>query len=153
MAMFMAYQLNIIANQRARRRERVFRDRLHPLDRWNDQEMLAKYRFTRLGCINIINLLHGDLLHQTRRKPHGISISTAGRAVQRVTRALCQHQNRFIKFPHDAEKVRQWQHEFMTISGFPRVVGCIDGTHIQMFNVNKGADEYVYINRKGKDFK
>ena len=74
--------------------------------------------------INIINLSHEDLQHPTRKNhalPPSLQVfvalrfslhwmtaeqslkalvsATAGRTVQRVTKALCEHQNRFIKFP------------------------------------------------------
>ena len=180
MAMFMAHQLHILANQRALRRERIFRDRRHPLDLWNDDQMYTKYRFTRLGCIKIIDLLQDQLQHKTNRnhalppslqvfvalrfyghgslfddngaEPHGISVPTATRALHRVTKALIRYQNRFIKFPSTREEIERNQRDFMHIRGFPRVVGAIDGTHIRLFNVVKGPEEYVYINRKGKLF-
>ncbi|XP_072039339.1 putative nuclease HARBI1 [Amphiura filiformis] len=137
MAMFLANQLHMVINQRALRRERVFRDRSHPLDKWNDHDMYKKYRFTRLACINIIDLLSDELQHPTERnhalppslqvfialrfygkgsyldesgaEPHGVSIPTAQRAVSRVTPLLCRLQNDYIKFPRTAEEVRQKQ--------------------------------------------
>ncbi len=60
---------------------------------------------------------------------------------QGVIKAHCQHQIRYIKFPHTPEEVRQNQHDFMQISGFPPVVGCIDRTHVGLFIVIKGPDE------------
>ncbi|KAJ8048988.1 Protein ALP1-like [Holothuria leucospilota] len=177
MAVYMAFGLLERENQRARRRERVFRDRTNPLDLWTDQQMYAKYRFSRLACINIIDMLQDELEHRTRRnhalppslqvfialrffghgsvtddsgaEPHGVSIPTACRAVRRVTKALCRRQNQFIKFPTTPEEVQQKQRDFMAIQGFPRVVGAIDGTHIRLTNVALGPTEYVYVNRKG----
>ncbi|XP_072047331.1 LOW QUALITY PROTEIN: putative nuclease HARBI1 [Amphiura filiformis] len=180
MAMFLANQLHMVINQRALRRERVFRDRSHPLDKWNDHDMYKKYRFTRLACINIIDLLSDELQHLTERnhalppslqvfialrfygkgsyldesgaEPHGVSIPTAQRAVSSVTPLLCRLQDDYIKFPRTAEEVRQKQRDFMAVRprGFPRVVGAIDCTHARLHGVTLGPDEYVYINRKGK---
>ena len=115
--MFEAFRLERV-NQRARRRERIFRDRTNPLDLWTDEEMHAKYRFSRLSCLQIIDLLHDQLQHPTRRnhaippslqvfialrffghgsvlddsgvEPHGVSIASACRVVSRVTKALCK---------------------------------------------------------------
>ena len=53
--MFMANQLHILANQCALCRERIFRDRRHPLDLWNDDQMYTKYA------------LHPTRLHKDHR--------------------------------------------------------------------------------------
>ena len=63
----MAFQLLVRENRRALRRERVFRDRKNPLDEFDDVQMFKKYRFTRFGCMHIIDLLEAGLQHPTRR--------------------------------------------------------------------------------------
>ncbi len=131
-----------------------------------------------MSCLFIIDLLQNDLQHNTGRnhalppslqvfialrfyghgsylddaaaEPHGVSIATACRAVSRVTRALLRHQRRFIKFPASDADVLNQQVGFMHMRGFPRVIGCIDGTHVRLHGVVLGADEHVYVNRKGK---
>ena len=180
MAVYMAFGLLEGENQRALRRERIFRDRTNPLDQWTDRQMYTKYRFSRLACINIIDLLQEQLQHATGRnhalppslqvfialrflghgsltddsgaEPHGVSISTACRAVRRVARALCRIQWQFIKFPTTPEEVQHNQRGFMQVGqhGFPRVVGAIDCTHVRLYGVVLGPSEYVYVNRKGK---
>ena len=178
MAMYMALGLFERRNRRAIRRERIFRDRTNPLDLWTDQQMHAKYRFSRLACLNIIDLLQDQLQHTTSRnhalppslqvfialrflghgsltddagaEPHGVSVPTACRAVRRVVRALCRLKSRFIKFPNTPEEVQHNQRSFMAVRGFPHVVGAIDGTHVRLHGVILGPDEYVYVNRKGK---
>ena len=177
MAMLLALRLNV-HNQRARRRERVFRDRTNPLDLWNDAEMYRKYRFSRLMCIKIIDRLEDQLQHPTRRnhalppslqvfialrfyghgsvlddsgaEPHGVSISSACRATTRVTKALCRIQAEHIKWPLTHEEVRQTQQDFMGLRGFPRIVGAIDCTHVRLYGVTLGDNEDVYVNRKGE---
>ena len=178
MAVYMAFGLLERENRRAIRRERVFRDRSNPLDLWTDQQMYSKYRFSRLACLNIIDLLQDQLQHATRRnnalppslqvfitlrflghgsltddsgaEPHGVSVPTACRAVRRVVRALCRLQARFIKYPSTPNEVQRNQRTFMGVRGFPHVVGAIDCTHIRLHGVILGPDEYVYVNRKGK---
>ena len=59
----MAVQLQLLANHRALRRERLFRDRTNPLDIYDDVEMYKKYRFTRFGCMHLIDLLEARLSH------------------------------------------------------------------------------------------
>lgn len=105
------------------RRERVFRDRLHPLDLYDDQQMFKLYRFTRQGCLHIIDRLEDRLAHQTARNHalppslqvfvalryyatgsvmddtrciHGIHLSTASRTIRRVTQALCELKDEVI---------------------------------------------------------
>jgi nuclease HARBI1 len=46
------------------------------------------------------------------------------------------------------EDVRKIQHSFYNISGFPGVLGAIDGTHIRIQSPG-GANAEVYRNRKG----
>ena len=54
-------------NRRALRRDRVFRDRLNPLDVYDDVEILRRYRFTRPVLLEVIDLLEDDISPFTRR--------------------------------------------------------------------------------------
>lgn len=173
----MAFLLLLNENRRALRRERVFRDRINPLDKYNDVDMYRKYRFTRLGVIHIIDLIAASLEHPTKRNHalpgylqvmvglrfyatgtlkdvvgelHGVSKATASRTVRRVTEQLCRRKQQFIRFPVTEEEVLKKQREFFAISGFPEVVGCVDGTHIGLHGCNYGENEHVYVNRKSK---
>ena len=121
----MALQLLLAQNRRALRRERVFRDRKNPLDAYDDVELYKKYRFTRLGCLDIINRIEAELRHPTRRnhaipaslqvfialrfyatgsvfdcagEAHGCSIATCSRVIRRVTTVLCGLRNTLVKF-------------------------------------------------------
>ena len=121
----MAYLLLLL--ERARRRERVFRDRTQPLDLYDDVEMLKKYRFTRAGVMEIIDSLGGQLEHPTNRNhavppslqifvalrfyatgsvldnsatQHGVSLSTASRIVKSVTDVLCDKKHEVNKSNH-----------------------------------------------------
>ena len=49
------------------RRPRVFRDRLHPLDAYDDVELYQRYRCPRPVLLEIVDLLHDDVAHPTRR--------------------------------------------------------------------------------------
>ncbi|CAH2101079.1 unnamed protein product [Euphydryas editha] len=72
--------------------------------------------------------------------------ATAVRAVRRVTRALFKRAPLFIQWPtgDDATTVMQG---FEESSGFPKIIGAIDGTHIRI-NATK-EDQRAYVNRKG----
>lgn len=52
------------AFERARRRERIFRDRSQPLE-LGDRDIFRKYRFTRDGCIHVIDSVWPRLEHDT----------------------------------------------------------------------------------------
>ena len=49
------------------RRERIFRDRSNPLDKYNDDEMYERYRFTRRGILHVLDRLAPQLDRQTSR--------------------------------------------------------------------------------------
>jgi len=62
----------------------------------------------------------------------GVSKTSAYRIVHRVTEAIACLRPRFIKFPVLAEKIKTEQIKFFDIARFPRVIGCIDCTHIKV---------------------
>lgn len=59
----------------------------------------------------------------------GAHQSTVSRVIYRVTNALADLRHRYIKMP---ENTLQIENDFYKIARFPRVVGCIDGTHIKI---------------------
>ena len=65
--LIMAAQLLYVCNARALQRERVFRDRLNPLDTYSDRRMHKYYRFTRRGIMQVIDILQPHLQNQTQR--------------------------------------------------------------------------------------
>ena len=138
------YRRLLIENRRGRRRERIFKDRKNPFDENTNTQMYKKYRFTRLGVQYIIDLLQDDLAHKTQRNQAlspgqqvcvalryfgvgrvldnatdcpKVSIATVSRCVRRVTVALCQRKNLFVKFPTTPEEVSKAQREFFAIAG------------------------------------
>lgn len=68
------------------------------------------------------------------------------RTVRRVAKELCQLSPRYIVWPTE-DKVRIIVDGFTITSGFPDVIGAIDGTHINIPAPNKNAE--AYVNRKG----
>lgn len=61
----------------------------------------------------------------------GMHQSTVSRIVNKVSVALAGLNRRYIKMPEANEIVRV-QNDFYNIARFPRVLGCIDGTHIKI---------------------
>jgi len=72
--------------------------------------------------------------------------ATALRAVRRVTRALFSKSSIFIQWPSGDRAVTIMQ-GFERASGFPGIIGAIDGTHIRINAPKKNSADYV--NRKG----
>lgn len=60
--------------------------------------------------------------------------------------AIATKVNEFVKFPTSVNEIREAQLEFYKIAGFPRVVGCLDCTHVRIQAPHD--DENDYVNRK-----
>lgn len=74
----------------------------------------------------------------------GLNKGTVSRIVSDVLDSLCAKRNEFIKWPRNMNETRG---EFYQTSGFPNVLGAIDGTHIHI--QAPAEDEPSYVNRKG----
>nr|CAI5842218.1 unnamed protein product [Callosobruchus analis] len=86
--------------------------------------------------------------HQINIGDHmGMNQSTVSRIVGKVSRAIAGLRNRFIKMPSTPEDILCCQNNFHRLARFPRVIGCIDGTHVKIYSPG-GEDGEVYRNRK-----
>ena len=110
------------------RRQRVFRDRLNPLDAYSDLEFISRYRVDRVMFIELIGRLETYLSRTTRRSHsisattqlaatlqflatgsfqtvvascHGISQPSLSRCICNVSNALCSCSSDFIRFPKE----------------------------------------------------
>ena len=54
-------------NRRGIRRERVFRDRTHPLEIYDDEELLKRFRFPRHAILELTDLVREDIEGVQRR--------------------------------------------------------------------------------------
>ena len=54
----MARIIHRVYNERAFRRERVIRDRSNPLDIYNDEELIERFRFCRRDPFELIKEFH-----------------------------------------------------------------------------------------------
>lgn len=77
----------------------------------------------------------------------GVARSTAWVSVKRVVRALYSLRNVFIRWPTYGEAQTIWTN-MQTLYGFPKILGVIDGTHINIARPKRDANSY--INRKGR---
>lgn len=76
----------------------------------------------------------------------GIHTATASRIIKKVSNAIASLGQQYIQMPQEDEML-EVQREFFNIASFPRVVGCIDGTHIKI--QSPGRYRY-FFNRMAK---
>ena len=143
--------------QRVRRRNRLFRERFYPLNEYDDVELYARFRFRRADIVEIVDLIRDDLVADRRQYTLSpemqvlvalrfyasgsfqnvlgdtvhVHKSTVSRIIHRVSVALCRHARDFIHLPPQAEANVQ-KRKFYAMHNFPGVIGCVDGTQIQI---------------------
>ncbi|XP_029838975.4 putative nuclease HARBI1 [Ixodes scapularis] len=78
-----------------------------------------------------------------------MSQTSASRIINTVSGALCELAKSGIKFPATSRAALRTARGFLEINGFPKVLGCIDGTHIALKIAKQ--DQHIYRNRKGYD--
>lgn len=152
----------------------MFRDRIDPLDKFTDYELIARYRFPRRTVLELTDLIRNAVQHPTSRSCaipahtqvfttlrflakgeylsevadiHGISISSASRIITNVTSAFCQLLDN-VKFPTTNADLAKVKDEFYQLANFPNVIGAIDGTLIPIQGMT-GDEEPNFICRKG----
>lgn len=156
------------------RRNRVFRDRLNPLDAYNDTEIIARYRLSRPMIMELYDEI-GEPLEPATMRNHsipgmhqifialryyasgsfyavlgdgmGVHKSTVSRIVTRVTAAICNLFNRYIVFPRRRQDIDSTKQNIYNVAGMPNVLGAIDGTLICI--VRPKERENLYVSRKG----
>ena len=165
--------LAYIANA-ALRRERVFRDRLHPLDCYNDEEIVRKYRLSRPLILELIDRLDEDLAPNTQRNKalptslqvfvtlrvlatgsfqetvgdvHGVSKPTTSRKMHVVCRSIATNFRDKIKFPETQVERLAAKTAFNDVANFPNILGAIDGSLIPIKAPKQ--EEHLYVSRKG----
>ena len=157
--------------RRAIRRERLFRERNNPFDLYDDVDLHQRYRFSRDGIRFLMDNLN-DLDQSTARSfavpKHlkifiglrflatgafqslvgdelGIQISqpTVSRCITQFLDAVRQFAPTCIHWPVNTIPTQQ---HFYKNFHIPEVVGCIDGTHVQII-APTGDEEPAYVNR------
>ena len=173
MALFLHLQ-NLQLNRRFMRRERIFRDRLNPLDAYDDQEIIARYRLSRQLIMRLYDAVGDELEPSTNRNNAipgmlqifialryyacgsyqavigdsiGVHKSSVCRIVHRVTQKLCNIKRQHIQFPHTVAAQHHTKQGFYELAQFPNVLGAIDGTLINIKAPTR--DEHLYVSRKG----
>ena len=150
------------------RRDRIFRDRFNPLDSMREDLFIARYRFSKLVFLHLCEIVQENERQTKRNLPlpvslqlavalrffsqggylskvgdvHHISKATTGKVLDGVCEILSSCLSSYVQYPaHET-----LQQNFYQYSGFPKVIGCIDGTHVQ---IKKPANSpMTFMNRK-----
>ena len=165
--------LAILAGE-SMKRQRVFRDRMDPLDHLDDTALFRRYRLPRHCLLDLIREMEPHLERTTQRSHslpvsiqvlcalrfyaggcfqkdsgdiHGISQSSASRCIDAVSTVFCGLSKQYIKFPSGVIETREIMASFYNLGKFPNVLGCVDGTQIAI--VSPSTNEHLYVCRKG----
>ena len=163
------HSLMLYYNQRSLRSQRKFRDRLNPLECYDDVEIKNLFRFQRENILQLTMLLSDHLEHQTGRSLAlsplqqlcitlryyatgsmqlslgawmNVDKSTVSRALWKVTQAITSTSEPFII---DANLIKDG---FYNKFGIPNIVGAIDCTHVKILAPPSYYYPQEYINRK-----
>ena len=154
------------------RMNRIFRDRTHPFEAFDDEKLFRKFRFRLHDIIGITDDIERDINIANRSgsltpllqvlvtlryyasssfqdvcgELIGIDQSTVSRTVTRVTVAFLRQVPNYVRLPNQRQADRT-KAKFYDTNGFPNVVGCIDGTQIRIQAPSE--NEHEFINRKG----
>lgn len=77
----------------------------------------------------------------------GVCVSSVCRIIRRVSLALTQVRQRFIRMPKTQDELHAASRDFYAIAKFPRTIGAIDCTHIKIQSPG-GNQAENYRNRK-----
>ena len=154
-------------------KQRVFLDRTNPLESFNNVRFKQLFRFEKANFLQLVDTLTESLEYPTRKSkalPATLQIcialnfyatgsfqseiaaiinvdqSTACRSIWRVTKALIENRGNMIRFPLNLENIKR---EFFEIAGLPRIVGAVDGTHVEIQRPPSNQYPDEYINRYG----
>ncbi|RCN33530.1 hypothetical protein ANCCAN_20639 [Ancylostoma caninum] len=152
---------------------RIVRDRSSLLDVLDDEAFRVRFRLTRTSFNHVCAIIHGSLTFEdgrgktcstalalalslqimssdTRQRVEGdvlnVSQPTASRILTAVLDAAMASRDKFITWPN-REDEEQIKLRFYQLTGIPGVIGCVDGSHVEIRAPLE--TEYAYVNRKG----
>ncbi|KAG8239321.1 hypothetical protein J437_LFUL018753 [Ladona fulva] len=163
---------------RHRLQKRYIRDAQNPFDFYRAAEFIQRYRFPKEIVLGqLLDIVHPRLMRRYssgRGLPippvmmlltalrfystgsyqvvcgdlHGVSQSSVSLAIKRISKIFGSALPNYVRMPTTARETAAVALQFYEISGFPGVLGAIDGTHIKIKNPG-GPNSEVYRNRKG----
>lgn len=99
-----------------------------------------------LQVLTALRLLAGGSYQTVCGDLSGLSQASVSRIFIKVINAICTLRAQFVRFPNDVGPIKQ---AFYEIAGFPGVIGCIDGTHVPIFQPRAHAQTEIFRSRKG----
>ena len=75
-----------------------------------------------------------------------VSQPTVSRVFSSFVNSIVSKASQFIHMPRNEMEIAKNISDFQLITGMPKVVGAVDGSHISM--IAPAYDEYAYVNRK-----
>lgn len=99
-----------------------------------------------LVCVCSFILCNISFIYRSICTKFNVSRATALNSVRKVTKALMKLAPTFITWPQ-GDKAQQVMKGFYATSAFPKIIGAIDGTHINITAPHN--DPECYVNRKG----
>ena len=143
------------------RQIRHLRDRLNPLEEYDDEDFRLRFRLTKDSVSDLVKSLDKDLQHQTRRglpltpmqqvlialRFHatgtfqrvigdlfGVSVFAACTVIHKVSRAIAKQKVQFLSFLGNLADTKR---KLCDVAHFSDVIGAIDCTHIRIICPNK----------------
>lgn len=157
-------------------RPKIYRHRKNVIEDFDDIDFKMRFRFSKTAVQEMVHIFHlNNFHHNTNRNlpvtpimqllitlrffatgcfqqvlgDHvNIHKSTVSRIITRITAQIASHARDYIKMPRRREAMLESMSNFYRVCGFPRIVGCIDCTHIKILSPG-GENAEIYRNRKG----
>jgi len=98
--------------------------------------------------VNLLRFFARGVFQDDGKDIMGMSQVTFGRCIHKVTKALCRHAPRFIRFPNNEEEIQHNKIKFYGLKGMPNVCGMVDGSLVFILTPKKEV-EHHYVSRKG----
>ncbi|XP_053299052.1 putative nuclease HARBI1 [Pleuronectes platessa] len=161
-------------HHRRRYRQRVYVERIDPLQKYTNEELYARFCFGRADIQYIVDLLRPNLQRRTQRS-HGLSVeeqvlialrfyaygtfyqvvgyymgvtkSTVCDVLKSVSTALASLINEIVSFPKD-DQIIQAKQNFFLLGNMPNTIGAIDCIHVHIQAPHE--NEWEFVNRKGR---
>ncbi|KAI4470811.1 hypothetical protein MML48_1g03717 [Holotrichia oblita] len=154
----------------------IIRDMENPLEKYNNNELLKRYRFSRETIQHILlNLVYpaepfidqrglpicpitklcvalrfyaSGSIQRVIGDTGSMSQTTVHRIIQEVSENLARNLRQYVKFP-DRNGMNNNRNLFFEIGGFPGVSGCVDGTHIEIKTLGEKMQKCLETGKVG----
>ena len=158
-------------SERGRSHEEIERDNF--LERKPESEVLAEFRMSKQKIYALCDVVQADMqpvghlstdltllnkvqisvktlaygsFQNCRKDFMHVSEPTVSRVASDFVNSVVSKASQFIFMPKSASEILGAISDFQAISGLPKVIGAVDGSHIPM--IAPSVDEYAYVNQK-----